>query len=162
MHPETPPGGMPITQLVPASRLEHMRTYMQEFAARFGVHDMRTSERIPNTRRALAVAEFAREQGHLEPFREAAMDAWWRDGQDIEADDVLDAVAVRAGLEPGSARAAAADPEYLGRVDALRAEANAAGVNGIPTFLIGESRMVGCLPYEQLEAWARSAGAKRR
>lgn len=153
---------MPLTRLFPAARLESMNRYMKDFAARFGVHDMRTSDRIPNTRRALAIAELAREQGKLEPFREAVMDAHWRDGRDIEADEVLWELAAQAGLEPREALEAADAPGYLARIDTIRAEAEDMGVTGIPTFFFGERCVVGCQPYEVLAEVARKAGARPR
>jgi len=134
---------------------------MAQFAARFGIHDMKHPMRIPNTRRALAVAELARERGRLDAFRAAAMSAHWRDGLDIESDRDLRAIAQRAGLDPDEAVRAADEPEYQRRIDEVRAEANALGVTGIPTFVFGdlEARalaVVGCQPYEVL------AGAIRR
>ena len=41
-------------------------------------------------------------------------------------------------------------------------EAAPAGVTGIPTFDLGELRVVGCQPYEVLAAAAEQAGARRR
>ena len=40
--------------------------------------------------------------------------------------------------------------------------ARRAGVNGIPTFCIGELRVVGCQPYAALEQMAERAGVPRR
>jgi predicted DsbA family dithiol-disulfide isomerase len=58
--------------------------------------------------------------------------------------------------------AAVAEPAFRARVDAMGREAARAGVTGIPTFLIGDRRVVGCQPYEVLAAAAEAAGAKRR
>ena len=128
---------------------------MAQFAAQFGITDMKHPSRIPNTRRALAAAELAREKGVLDAFRTSAMNAHWRDGMDIEADADLRRVAERAGLDGGAALEAADDPEYLRRIDEVRAEANALGITGIPTFVFGDLAkralaVVGCQPYEVL------------
>lgn len=156
LHPETPLGGMPVTSLVSRARLEGMHAYMRQFAARFGVDNMATPEHLPNTRRALAMAEFARDHRRLDAFRDAAMEAHWIRGEDLERDDDLRTVASRAGLNPSDALQAADAAPYLERVDALRAEARAAGVTGIPTLFFGDEKIVGCQPYEEL------AGAARR
>ncbi len=159
LHPETPRGGIPVTSLVPRGRLESMREYMGRFAAGFGIEDMTTPDRLPNTRRALAMAEYARDQDRLEAFRDAAMDAHWRRGENLEADADLREIAARARLDSEAALRAAADATYQARVDAIRGEASGQGVTGIPTFVVGEEVIVGCQPYEVLAAAARRASA---
>lgn len=161
LHPETPPGGVTVAELVGEDRVESMRATLDAFAERFGVQ-MGHPDHVPNTRRALALVEFARDRGALEPAWEAAMDAHWKDGLDLEHDDALREVARRAGLDPDAALAAADDPATLARVDALREEAQAAGVAGIPNFRIGDQRVVGCQPYEVLAEAVRKAGVKER
>lgn len=152
LHPQTPVGGMPITALFPANAVDRIRTQLLGFAAGFGVQGMRFNERLPNTRRALAMAEYAREQGKVDPFRLAAMDAYWREGKDLENDAHLEEVARAAGLDVAAAMAAGHDPVYLAKVDAQRVEANSRGVRGIPTFFTGSQKVVGCQPYEVLAA----------
>ena len=125
------------------------------------MHGMKHPMRIPNTRRALAAAELARERGVLDEYRTSAMNAHWRDGMNIEADGDLRKVAERAGLDGAAALEAADNPEYLRRIDEVRAEANALGITGIPTFVFGDLQqralaVVGCQPYDVL------AGAIRR
>ena len=136
--------------------------YMQQFAARFGVQGMKHSRRIPNTRRALAVAEFARDQGQLDQYRWRTMDAHWKEGKDIEDSAVLAILASASGLDPEKALIAADGPVYLSRLDAMRVEFEKVGVGGIPTFIFGSEPVEGCQPYEVLAAAALRAGAKRR
>jgi predicted DsbA family dithiol-disulfide isomerase len=162
LHPETPEGGVAIERLFGADRVAPMREYMDRFAAQFGITDMRHPSHLPNTRRVLAAAEFARDQGALDAFREAAMDIYWRHGQDLEDDDVVRRVAADAGVDADGAVVAMSDPEYLARVDAVRRESINAGVTGIPTFFIGDHRVVGCQPYEVLSAAVERAGGKGR
>jgi predicted DsbA family dithiol-disulfide isomerase len=145
-----------------AARFAQMAEHLRRFAAQFGIPDLRVPERIPNTRRVLGLAEWARDQGRLHPFREAAMAAHWSEGLDLEDEGVLAETARRAGLDPRAARAALADPVHAARVDAMGAEAARAGVTGIPTFIIGRRRVVGCQPYQLLAAEAEAAGAERR
>lgn len=139
-----------------------MRDYTRRFAEQFGIHDMRHPDRISNTRRALAVAELARDRGRLHPFRHAAMDAYWRHGLDLEDEDIIRGIAEGVDLDPDDAAAAMTDPDLLARVDAMRRESIEAGVTGIPTFFIGDEKIVGCQPYEVLVDAAEKAGAQRR
>jgi predicted DsbA family dithiol-disulfide isomerase len=161
LHPGTPPGGRLLAEAFGAARVPAMKEHMRRFAAAFGVDGMRHPDRIPNTRRALALAEWARAQGRLGPFRDAVMAAHWREGRDIEDAGVLVACASAAGLDGDEARAALADPAWQGRVDAMAAEAARAGVTGIPTLFIGDREVVGCQPYEEIAAAAEAAGARR-
>jgi predicted DsbA family dithiol-disulfide isomerase len=162
LHPETPEGGLAIERLFGADRVAPMRQYMDRFAAQFGITDMRHPSHLPNTRRVLAAAEFARDRGDLDAFRKAAMDAYWRHGSDLEDDVVVRRVAADAGVDADGAVAAMSDPEYLARVDAVRRESINAGVTGIPTFFIGDHVVVGCQPYDVLAAAVERAGGTRR
>jgi len=162
LHPETPPGGIELGRLFGEARVAAMRPRLQAVAESFGIRGMGSPERLPNTRRALAMAEYARDHGRLDAFREAAMQAHWQEGKDLEDDADLRAIAASAGLEPDAALAASRDERFLARVDAAREEANARGVTGIPTFFFGDVAVVGCQPYEELAAAAQAAGAERR
>ena len=153
---------MRLDELLPPERLRGMETYMRDFAARFGIDDFRSRDRVPNTRRALAVAEVAREEGRLDDFRERAMEAHWRDGRDLEDDDVLRDLARAAGL-PEDAVERSKQPRYLARLDAMRAEADAIGVQGIPTFILDDKyALSGAQPYDVFVALAERAGAVKR
>jgi protein-disulfide isomerase len=99
------------------------------------VHGFRPPDRLQHTRRALAVAELARDELRLEAFRSAAFE--------------------RAVL-------AADDAAYLARVDERQAVARAQGIRGIPTFVFGSERVVGCQPYDVLLGAARRAGVAAR
>lgn len=161
LHPETPPGGIAVAALFGAARTAAMHAHLRRFAEGFGV-TIEPREHLPNTRRVLAVAELARERGHVDALREAAMRAHWRDGRDLEDDETLRAIAGTAGLDPDEAVSASRSPVYLGRVDELRREATRAGVHGIPTFFLGSERVVGCQPYETIRQVALRAGAVPR
>ncbi len=160
LHPLTPPGGIPLAEVLPQP--EAMLGYVRSFAAGFGIPDLVPPVRLASTRRALAVAQHARDVGRLDAFRAVAFDAYWRKGHGLESDEDLAAIACEAGLDPDAALAAARAPAALARVDAARRAALEAGVTGVPTFDIGPTRVVGCQRFEVLAEAARRAGAKRR
>lgn len=162
LHPSTPRGGMPLTRLFGNVNLDALHARTQRFAAGFGVTNFRPPDHLHNTRRALAIAELARDEGALDRYRHAAFDANFRLGKNLEDDADLRELATLAGLDPERALAAADDPETLERVDARQAKARAEGVTGIPTFVFGTERVVGCVPYETLQAAALRAGATPR
>ncbi len=160
LHPETPPGGTELSKLHPGDG--DMGGYLERFAAGFGISGMQHPKMLPNTRRALAMAEFARDHGRLDEFRALVMDARWKDGRDIGDDAVLSEIAAAAGLDPDAALRSAGDPAYLGRIDDIRKEFRRLRVGGIPTFAFPQEAVEGCRPYPELSAAALRAGAKPR
>jgi predicted DsbA family dithiol-disulfide isomerase len=162
LHPSTPLGGVPFSRLFLGTSLPALYERTKRFGATFGVTGFEPPSWLSNSRMALAVAEHARDVGRLEPFRQAAMNAHWRHWKNLENEDDLGAIAESAGLERAPALAAATDPDLLLRVDERQAEARRAGVSGIPTFVFGGERIVGCQPYEAVLAAALRAGAERR
>lgn len=146
---------MPLDEMFGAERVRKMRPYLVDFARAQGVPGMVVPAHKPNTRKALGVAEWARGQGRLHEVRTALMDAYWREGLDLEDDDVLGRVAAAAGLDGAAALQGSREREILERVAAMGREAARAGVTGIPTFDIGDERVVGAQPYDVLAAAAR-------
>ena len=147
--------------MFPPEKLSGMAVYMKRFAAQFGIDDFQQRERIPNTRRALALAEVARDEGKLGAYRVRAMDAHWRDGMDLENDDDLAAIARDSGLAENAVERSRS-VEILARFDDAREEANDLGVQGIPTFIIGNLGLSGCQPYAMFEQFAIEAGVLPR
>lgn len=143
-------------------RLPQLKRGLREFAASFGVTDLELPDHMPNTRRALAIAEYARELGKLDAFRDAAMHAHWREGKNLEDEQDLRDIALRAGLDPEAALQAMAAERYLQRVDAIREEATRIGVTGIPTLVASQYGVVGCQPYEVITQAVERVGACRR
>jgi predicted DsbA family dithiol-disulfide isomerase len=161
LHPEFPPDGVSVSTFIPPGREQAYREYMRDFAGGFGV-EMGAPERAPNTRRALAVAELARDAGKLREFWDAAMDAHWLHGRDLTDDGELQALAEAVGIDPAAALAATRDEGMAARLEGQRKGAAEAKVAAIPAFLIGDERIVGCQPYERIAAAAERAGAQRR
>ncbi len=159
LHPEIPAGGMPLARMFGEERVRRMRPYLLDFAHGQGVEGMVVPDHKPNTRKALALAEWARGAGRLHPVRAGLMEAYWRHGQDLEDDRVLAAVAAAAGLDGEAALRGSRAPDVLHRVAEMGREAARAGVTGIPTFDLGAERVVGAQPYAVLAAAARRAGA---
>jgi predicted DsbA family dithiol-disulfide isomerase len=157
LHPETPEGGMKLEEYFPPERLRGMRDYMTKFAAQFGIDDFRQPDRIPNTRRALALAELAKDEGKLDAFRARAFDAHWRDNMNLESDDDLRTIARDAGLSRSEP-----DADHFDRIDDIREEADRLGIQGIPTFVIRNVGLSGCQPFDVLAQFAEQAGASKK
>jgi len=142
-------------------RASKMAARMTSFAAEFAV-EMKLPERVPFTMRPLAASEYARDQGKLEPFRDALMDAHWLYGKDIESDADLSGAAKLVGISPDETIAAADSPEYRGRIARVREQAFDQMVTAIPTFVFGSYPVVGCQRYETLLKVVTKIGIDRR
>jgi predicted DsbA family dithiol-disulfide isomerase len=153
---------MPLVEMFGAERVRQMRQYLLDFARAQGVSGMVVPAHKPNTRRALALAEWARGKGRLHEVRNGLMDAYWRDGFDLEDDAVLARVAADAGLDGDAAVRGSREPEIREAVAAMGREAARAGVTGIPTFDVGGERVVGAQPYEVLAAAVARQGGRPR
>jgi predicted DsbA family dithiol-disulfide isomerase len=123
LHPETPPGGVELSSYLRDA--DALLRYVQQFAASFGIDDLRPPGRLANTRRVMAVARRAHELGSLQAFSAAAYDAYWRRGRGIESDEEIAAIARDARMDPVVAVDAARDPELLAAVDAAGRAASA-------------------------------------
>jgi len=80
------------------------------------------------------------------------MHAYWSEARNIgETDTLLDLVA-EAGLDREEAAAALADRRHAGRVDASTTQAQQAGINAIPAFVLdGRLLLLGAQPHEIFE-----------
>jgi predicted DsbA family dithiol-disulfide isomerase len=88
LHPEYPPEGLPRAQLL-ARYGEGMTERVRAFFAERGLDYNPHPEVVPNTRRALQLAELARERGEHEAAHERLMDAYWAEARDLGDPDVL-------------------------------------------------------------------------
>ncbi len=150
LHPEYPPEGVPRSDLERRYGPEvHERTrrVIEAAGLRYDPPD-----RIPNSRRALAVTELARDRGLHEPVHARLMHAYWSEATDIGDDAVLLDLAAEAGLTQDEAEAALANGEYVERVLASTRRAHAHGINAIPAFVLDDRLLVmGAEPHATFE-----------
>ena len=92
----------------------------------------------PRSTLPLAACLWAEEQGRLREFKHALYDAFFCEGMDIAADAEIGRAATRAGLDRDGAVRAAYDPDRIALLHEIRAQADAAGVGGVPSLLTGE------------------------
>ncbi len=140
LHPEYPREGIPRSDLEKRYGPEiHERTRRAIEAAGLRFHP---PDRIPSSRRALAVTELARDRGLHEPVHARLMHAYWSEATDIGDDAVLLDLVAEAGLPRGDAEAALVNGEYVERVLASTRRAHAHGINAIPAFVLDDRLLV--------------------
>jgi predicted DsbA family dithiol-disulfide isomerase len=89
----------------------------------------------PRSTLILAACLWADESGRLRPFRRALYEAFFCEGRDIGSEAEIARAAQRAELDAGDAVAAAHSSLLIGRLSEIRAEAELAGVRGVPSVL---------------------------
>ena len=92
----------------------------------------------PRSTLPLAACLWAGEQDRLRAFKHALYEAFFCEGEDIASDAEIARAAERAGLDPEGAVEAAYSPDRIARLHAVRTEADAAGVGGVPSLLTEE------------------------
>jgi 2-hydroxychromene-2-carboxylate isomerase len=89
----------------------------------------------PRSTLPLAACLWAGEQERLREFKHALYEAFFCEGEDIATDGEIARAGERAGLDPEAAVRAAYNPELTARLQAIREEADTAGVRGVPSLL---------------------------
>ncbi len=152
LHPEYPPEGIPRAELVRrygASFSNSVRRMNEEAGLVYNPHP----ERVPNTRRALELGEWARARGAYDAVHERIMDAYWTEGRDITGWDVLAPLVVEAGLDADDARAEVNSGAFKAPVDASTRVAQEHGIAAVPAFVLdGRLLVSGAQPHEVFRA----------
>jgi predicted DsbA family dithiol-disulfide isomerase len=157
LHPEYPPQGIPRADLV----ARYGERAMQSTAAMFGEAGFPYNPNpdvVPNSRRALELAEAARSVGLHAPFHARAMEAYWDEAQDLSDPEVLRALAAEVGLEEALVDEALEERAFAPAVDGATRAAHQAGINAVPAFVVDRRVLVlGAQPHEVLEAAVEQA-----
>ncbi len=163
LHPDTPEEGMTLEELfagrnidIPAAK-ERMVRLMATEGLPYGDRSM-----TYNSRLAQEMAKWAETQQTEGNVHDALFQAYFVDGANLAKIDNLVSVAVRLGLSADEARDILTTRRFREAVDADWQRSRQWGVTGVPTFVIGEGRLVGAQPYESLEQLVLDAGAETR
>jgi predicted DsbA family dithiol-disulfide isomerase len=152
IHPEIPAGGISAGR-----RAGPMYAILEREAAEAGL-PLKWPQHLPNTRRALAASESARQDQPLAfpRFHRELFEAHFALGENLEDPAVIDAHASASGVDLGAMHTALAD----GSAEAALAEAESSGrehgVQGTPAWLFGRQLIVGLRPAGEFERLARS------
>ncbi len=85
-------------------------------------------------------------------FHNRIFEAYFQEGKDIGDMQLLLQLASKAGLDARSFEATLSKSNYKARLLGERLEAQQRGVNGVPTFIVGNRLIVGAQPIEVLMA----------
>lgn len=92
--------------------------------------------RTPNTRKAHILIALAAGHGAADVAKGALMAAYFEQGRDIGAFEVLAGIGAGVGLSAAELKAAFADPALNGEISHLELQAASMGVQGVPFFIV--------------------------
>jgi predicted DsbA family dithiol-disulfide isomerase len=148
LHPEYPPEGIPRAVLLE----RYGSAFSERLNAMFAAAGLRFAsqlDKVPNSRRALALAELARDRGVYIQLHRRLFEAYWARGRDLGDERVLLHEARAVGLEEDEVRAGLADGAYLERIAEQTAAALEFGAGGVPAWLVDDRLLVpGAQPHE--------------
>jgi predicted DsbA family dithiol-disulfide isomerase len=117
---------------------------------------------IPSSRRAHECTEYARGAGKLAPFHAALLAAYWTEGKDIHAWEVLAEAAIAAGLDAAAMREQVARGDFTRAVEDRIDAARDLGIAAVPTFVLDDRVMIqGAQTVEVFEHAIRRLAARR-
>jgi predicted DsbA family dithiol-disulfide isomerase len=153
LRPDTPKEGLrrqPRPGETDTELAEPLRSHARESSL-----VMRPPRVTPNTMFALEATEYAQQQGKFLEFHQAAYRAYWEDGKDLGDLAVMEELAAATALDWAELRERLEGHHYTAAVMGQYQEARQHGIQGIPTFLMGNLLFTGAHPYPVFQAAMR-------
>ncbi len=151
LHPDTPEEGQLLQDMFRTSpeKIAAMMANLQATARELGLpFGPRTT--TYNSRLAQELGLWAEDQGQGEPFHMAAFQAYFAHGLNIAKIPVLLELAKKLGLPEQEAKDVLTSRSYKTKVDQDWADSRFKGINAVPTFIMGNHKLVGAQSYAAL------------
>ena len=151
LHPEIPKEGLVTEKLsFPKGYLEIVRLNVKRLAEEDGI-TIKFSEKLPNSQLALFISEFAKKKGKFDEFHKLVFDNYWKEGKDIGNSAFLLELAESIGLNKEEIISYLKSDEPVKKLRETGFELRIYGINGVPTFFIGNEIVFGAQPYYVFE-----------
>jgi len=148
LHPETPKEGFKMEGLsFPRDYLEMVMANVKRLADEDGLN-LKFTGTLPNSQLAMYISEFARVKGVFDEFHKLVFNSYWLEGKDIGDLSLLLDLAESVGLNKEEIIIYIKSDEPVNRLKKNMFELGRRGINGVPTFLIGDQFVIGAQPYE--------------
>lgn len=142
LNPSLPLSGVPQKQYL-SDKFGGMEKYAQitnhvtKIAASEGLtFNFDMQEKIPNTRKAHHIIQFAKTVGLQAAVKEAFMKAYFEEGIDLSKNENLIRVATHAGLDKDTLETLLISTEGLHQIEKMETELHQLGISGVPFFII--------------------------
>jgi predicted DsbA family dithiol-disulfide isomerase len=155
-HPDIPPGGRAV-----GPRSGAMYERIEEEARTAGL-PLVWPDRLPDTRMALAAAEWTRQHApqSFPALEKGLFAAHFALGENLGDRKVIDRHAIEAGVDIAAMHAALESGGAYGLVDRAEAMGHSVGIRGTPAWLIGGRLIPGLYPREQFERLAQALATR--
>jgi predicted DsbA family dithiol-disulfide isomerase len=152
-HPDIPPAGVPV-----GPRNGLMYANLEREAKDAGLR-LNWPPRLPDTRRALAAAEWVRrhQPDSFHQFQKALFAAHFAHGEDLGNPAVVDQHATDLGIDLRALHTALADGSAFAAVKDAEKIGHRYGVQGTPAWLIAQQLISGLLPAAEFDRLAKVA-----
>jgi predicted DsbA family dithiol-disulfide isomerase len=151
LHPEIPKEGIITEKLsFPKGYLEMVMANVQRLADEDGI-TFKLSKKLPNSQMALYISEFAKKNGKFDEFHKLVFDSYWKEGRNIGDMDLLLDLAESVGLDKNEIMDYIESDDPSNKLKEASFELGRCGINGVPTFFIGDEVVIGAQPYKVFE-----------
>ncbi len=163
LHPETPQAGQTLEALFAGQPVDipgmlvRLNQVARELDLPFGDRKMTFNSRL-----AQELGKWAEDQGHGDAFHHAVFLAYFQHGENIARSPILLQICSSIGLDPAAAQAVLDQRAFRDAVDQDWQRSRQMGITAVPTFVLGEQRLVGAQSYGALENLLLSGGVNRR
>jgi predicted DsbA family dithiol-disulfide isomerase len=163
LHPETPQEGQLLEDLFKTSpekmagMLEHLRRTADGLGLPFAARN-----RTYNSRLAQELGLWASDKGKGDAFHAAAFKAYFAGGLNIGDHAVLIDLARNIDLPVAEAEEILSGRAYAGKVDKDWADSQLRGITAVPTFILGQHKLVGAQSFESLAGLVTLYGVARK
>ncbi len=130
----------------------HLQQTADSLGLPFGVERTKTY----NSRLAQELGLWAEDQKKGDQFHKAAFLAYFVEGKNLAHHSVLLSIIRSIGLSEPQARDVLTNRTYTAQVDKDWADSRFKGVTAIPTFVMGNHKLIGAQTYETLEELVKS------
>lgn len=157
IHPETPSGGVTLEELgLDPHYMDMIIENVIRLASEIGLNLVQP-KKIPNSKLALMLCEFAKENGKFNEYHNIVFRAYWEDQMDIGDPDTLFDIIDGLGLDPEKAEKFLKNGIVQEKIERYLLEAKAWGIDSVPTFIIGNIKIEGAQPYDLMKKAIRNA-----
>ena len=163
LHPDTPEDGLTLEELFAGQPIDikKMVSRLKQVADELGLA-LGERKKTYNSRLAQELAKWAELKGKGDGFHGAVFRAYFVAGKNIGKVDELVDLAKSIGLSVKEARSVLELRTFKETVDSDWLRSRSLGVTGVPTFMIDHQIAIGFQPYEVLEQFVKTCGAKKR
>jgi predicted DsbA family dithiol-disulfide isomerase len=151
IHPETPQEGQTLEEMgLNPHYIDMVIENVNKLAEEINLI-LKSPSKISNSKMALQLCEYAKDNGRFNKYHEEVFRAYWEDGDDIGDIEVLCDIIEKIGLDSEKAREFLKKKKGSETLDRFLLEAKAWGIDSVPTFIIGEIKIEGAQPYELIK-----------